>query len=225
MKQQGAVGEWMVQGQRMSAAFQARVEKCYGRVFNAVVSRIRGGYRGLLDRAQAEDIASEAVVYALGALARQPDPSGVTVAAWTALSMFKARHLANTRHRRHREGRLPELYVDAPFASGDDGTCSEAACVTEASLAGWHAAEQDTARAAAGTALYRNLDDLLHACGVTARAGDIFKAYYLERQPLDEVSRAFKASGNVVYVTTARVLRKLRAGGREAARDILACAA
>ena len=225
MKQKDVAGKKSVQGMGTSAAFRARVEKWYGRVFDVVAARIHGGYRELVDRAQAEDIAGEAVVYALGALERQPDLSAVTPDAWTALSMFKARHLANSRHRRQRAGRIPELYVDAPFADVDDGVCPEASCVTEASLADWRAREADAARAASGAALYRNLDDLFRASGVTARAGGIFKAYYLERQPLEKVSREFRASGNVVYVTATRVLRKLRASGRLAARDILACAA
>lgn len=224
MKQQDSVGKKAVSGMGASAAFQARVGKWHGRVFGVVVSRILGGYRGLLDRAQAEDIASEATVYALGALAKMPDLSKVTAEAWTALSMFKARHLANSLHRRHRAGRVSELYVDAPFCA-DDGTCPEASCVTEASLESWRMREQDAADAAAGAALYRNVDRILRACGVTPRAGDIFKAYYLERQPLEKVSRAFKASGNVVYVTASRVLRKLGEEGRLAVRDILACAA
>ena len=223
MKVRNQVGGQKVQG--VQAAYDACVTRSYGKVFRAVASRIHGKYGAVLDHAQAEDIAGEATVYALGALSKARDASSVTADAWTALAMFKARHLANSAHRRRRDGRVEALFLDAPVPGADDGLGPEAPCVAKVSEEAWLRREQDAARAADGLVLYRNLDRIFRACGVTARAGDIFRAYYLERQPLEKVSRDFQASGNVVYVTATRVLRKLGAGGRRVAQEILGDAA
>ena len=61
--------------------------------------------------------------------------------------------------------------------------------------------------------VYADLDGLYAKCGISTRAGKIFAAYYLRREPLEHVARRFGVTGNVVYVTAARVREKLAAYG------------
>ena len=209
--QLGRTGGALVQG--LSQALCARVAELYRAVFKAVSANIRGKYRNILDGADAEDIASEALLYALNALADQ-DPESITEKSWTALAMFKARCLANTLHRRLASGRAEALWLDASASdAGEDKTGLEASCVVRASEAAWRSQCLDADRADLAARVYADLDDLYAKCGVSSRAGKIFSAYCLQREPLEHVARRFGVTGNVVYVTAARVREKLAAHG------------
>ena len=179
----------------LSKALRARVASLYEVVFRTVAANIRGKYRNILNGADAEDIASEALLYALNALADQ-DPESITEKGWTALAMFKARCLANSLHR--------HLVSRAGL---------EASCVVRASEAAWRDKRLDADRAELAARVYADLDGLYAKCGISTRAGKIFAAYYLRREPLEHVARRFGVTGNVVYVTAARVREKLAAYG------------
>lgn len=195
----------------LSKALRARVASLYEVVFRTVAANIRGKYRNILNGADAEDIASEALLYALNALADQ-DPESITEKGWTALAMFKARCLANSLHRHLVSGRAEALWLDASDA-GEDRAGLEASCVVRASEAAWRDKCLDADRAELAARVYADLDGLYAKCGISTRAGKIFAAYYLRREPLEHVARRFGVTGNVVYVTAARVREKLAAYG------------
>lgn len=210
-QQSGRTGGALARG--LSRALRARVAELYRAVFKAVAANIRGKYRNILDGADAEDIASEAVLYALNTLAGQ-DPESITEKGWTALGMFKARCLANSLHRRLVSGRAEALWLDASSSDADEDKAGlEASCVVRASEAAWRSRCLDADRAELAARVYADLDGLYAKCGVSPRAGKIFSAYCLQREPLEHVARRFGVSGNVVYVTAARVREKLAAYG------------
>ena len=213
MKKQNQVGGMKAVAKGLPEVICARVGDLYAAVFRSVVANIRGQYRNVLGWAEAEDIASEAVVYALNTLA-ELSPEDVTEKGWIALSMFKARCLANSLHRRQASGRAEALWLDAPFPGMDEGAEGlDASCVVRASAEKWYGQRQDAERAAIAAQVYADLDGLYAKCGVSSRAGKIFSAYCLQREPLEHVARRFGVTGNVVYVTAARVREKLAAHG------------
>lgn len=160
----------------------------------------------------ADDIATQALVYAISPLLRGESKSPETEKDWLYMAKAKARNLALDEIKR-RARDLVAGSIDSLGQDRDGGMVEEHLWVEQASCDRWLADQAERDRHAKGKVAMKVLPKIFGQMKTSCRDQAIYRAVVLDNVPVKEVCKAFRVNQQQVYTIRFRVNEGLRKYG------------
>jgi len=193
---------------RHNANISALTE-CFADVLKTVTARLQRKY-GYSDHSDAErcwrldhrlceNFAQEGIEYAVRLYLRADAKAVLSEGNLTGLATWKAKNLALDWLKR--TNRRPDLLLldAAAQAVDDDMPCAENQRLMHAEYDNWRYAECDRCWKELGRHAYEHLEELFDLLNLSTLRREVFRAVYLEAQPVVEVCERYGIKSNYAY--------------------------